>query len=128
MEKHSITTTTKILMVGTAIFFDVLQILVTLIPGIGPILAFFVNIFAQMTFWLWFHIKGVKYNSSKRLGAVVGGFLIELIPFLNVLPGITVQVLIILTTLEAEKVLGNIPGGEAIAGAVTKTPPTTASK
>ena len=59
---------------------------------------------------------------------VVGGFLIELIPFLNVLPGITVQVLIILTTLEAEKVLGNIPGGEAIAGAVTKTPPTTASK
>jgi hypothetical protein len=122
MEKHSITTTTKILMVGTAIFFDVVQLLVNFIPGIGQVLAVLVNIFAQMTFWLWFTMKGVKYNSGKRLGAFLGGFLLELIPILDALPGITIEVVAILGTLEAEKILGNVPGGNMVASVATKTP------
>ena len=78
-------------MVSTALFFDALQGGLSLIPFLGWIVASLVGGFAFMTFWFWFKTHGVKFTTAKRAGIMGGGFFIELIPILNMLPAWTLS-------------------------------------
>lgn len=62
---------TAVLMVCVAILYELteaaLDALNVLVPGLGLVLAFFVDIVALMHFWLWFKLRGVNLGSPKAL-------------------------------------------------------------
>ncbi len=102
------------LMIVTALFFDLLQVLLSYVY-----MDWLVGIFAGLTFFLWFMMKGVKLLKPKRLAALGGASLVEMIPipFVASLPAWTAAV--IYTALDAKitKTLSKIPGGQ-IAGSM----------
>ena len=111
-KKHKISVITGGLMIGVAIFYDLLQVGVNLLHGI-PILGniaallggFLVTIWAWLTFYLWFKLNGVGFLNPKRAFALNGGFLIELIPVVNALPAWTLAVSLLIATTRAEELL-----------------------
>lgn len=68
------------LLVITAILYDVLEIGIDWIPGLGQALAFFIDLFALMHFTLWFKLKGLKLGSPKKIARYWLPMLIELLP------------------------------------------------
>jgi hypothetical protein len=69
------------LMLGTAVFFDMAQWLLSFI-----VMGWLVNIFAIFTFFLWFALHGVNFfkrNPLKKLGWISVVALIKLIPVLG---------------------------------------------
>ena len=106
-------------MIVVAIFFDVLQFGVNFIIGPGQIGAPLMEIFAQLTFWLWFKLNGISYTSSKRLASVAGGMLVGVIPFVDMLPELTIEIIIILSTITIEDAVANkVPGGAKLVSGV----------
>ncbi len=84
MEQGKITLSDAKVMLGVAIFID----LISIIP-----FANFVTIFiGNATFWLWFRVKGVQYVNRKAVGSLGIGLIIELIPIVSALPALTFQV------------------------------------
>ncbi len=122
MDEPKIKESQKWLMLGVAIFFDIVIALINLIPAVGQALSFFAGIFAFMTFWLWFKMNGMKFSSPKKAGAMIGGSIIEIIPVLNALPAWTATILY-LTRIEKiiDKTIKQVPGGKTIESAVKKT-------
>jgi hypothetical protein len=78
---------TVALMIAVALFFDVLQALLTPI-----VIGYFVPVIAYPTMWLWFKMHGIDFISMKRAKTLGFGALIELIPGLDVLPAFTLTV------------------------------------
>ncbi|MBI2674020.1 MAG: hypothetical protein HYX23_01935 [Candidatus Zambryskibacteria bacterium] len=70
--------TTVWLMIGTALFFDALQILLDFI-----LMGWLVTILASMTFWLWFKFNGISFMKPKRLIGGIVTILIDVIPVLG---------------------------------------------
>ncbi len=105
---------TTFLLISTALFFDIFQFVINLIPVAGQIISILITGLAFMTFWLWFRIKGLKFNSPKRVLSMGLGTIIEAIPILNILPGWTISVLLIIGTTKIKKIAKIIPGGEKI--------------
>lgn len=103
---------TTFLLISTALFFDIFQFVINLIPVAGQIISTLITGLAFMTFWLWFRIKGLKFNSPKRVLSIGLGTIIEAIPILNILPGWTIAVLVIVGTTKIKKIAKIIPGGE----------------
>lgn len=102
--------TTATLMIGTALFFDVLMGLINFIPFLGQILSSMVGIFAGLTFWLWFRMSGIKFTFKKSatLGA---GFAISLIPVLNMLPALTFAVTRVVLDSKMKKAVASSGAG-----------------
>lgn len=90
------------LMIAVALLYDGIQALLQIIPLMGQILSTFVGFFAFGTFYLWFKFKGFKFATVKRAGALGGGFILELIPFINALPIWTLSVLLIIMDIKAK--------------------------
>jgi len=67
-------------LVIVAIFYDVLELGIDWIPGIGQILSFFIDLFAIMHFTLWFKLKGLKMGSPKKIARYWLPMLLELLP------------------------------------------------
>lgn len=90
-------------MLATALFFDSLQMFLNFIL-IGIILnPILVTPLASLTFYLWYKTRGVGLSdSAKRFAAYVGAFLLELIPILNFLPGLTFSTFVMITITRAE--------------------------
>ncbi len=107
---------TAMLMVGTAIFFDTLQMFLNFIL-IGFILnPVLVTPIASLTFYLWYKMRGVGLSdSAKRFAVYVAGFLLELIPILNTLPGLTLSTLIMVMIVRAEDKVENAKNKSKIA-------------
>src|SRR3989338_8456935 len=103
-------------MIAVALFFDAIQagvVWIYLIPFVGFILAWTistgVSIFAFLTFFLWFHLAGLKFN-SKIAATTVGAFFIELIPGLSALPAWTLSIVVTFIFFRTKKILGdNLP-------------------
>jgi hypothetical protein len=110
---------TSFLMLGTAILFDVFQFLVELIPVAGQILSILITIVAWATFYLWFKIKGIKFTKTKKF-AFVGGFIIEFIPIINMLPTWTLSIIIMVSKKKIAKVVSQVPGGAVASEALKK--------
>lgn len=114
--KKEISSTTKWLMLGVAIFFDVVSLL-SLIPVAGWILGFFVWLFAFMTFWTWFmmyDINIIGFKNPKKLVGTAIGSIIEMTP-LGFIPAWTFLMLY-LTRVEKiiNQVANQVPGGTQI--------------
>jgi hypothetical protein len=77
-KEKGLKTTTVWLMIGTALFFDTLQILLDFI-----LMGWLVTIFASMTFWLWFMVNGISFMRPKRLGGAIGIMFIDIFPVLG---------------------------------------------
>jgi hypothetical protein len=116
-EKHTITKSTKMQMVMFTLLFDLISLI--------PIVDLFTDPIWQMSMALWFHMNGINYNSTKRISSVVAGTVIGLIPGLNMLPELTLELFIIFSTIEMEKVAAVVPGGEQALSAASggKTAP-----
>ena len=64
-------------MIGTAILADGIQVFLTLIL-IGPFVNWLISIFAWLTFFFWFYLKGVNFtNNPKKIFTLAGGSLLE---------------------------------------------------
>ncbi len=75
-----------------ALLIDLLQIGLDLVLLGGIINPFIITPIAWLSFWTWFKIKGVKFSEPKNVTAVAIGAIIELIPYVDVLPGNTLAV------------------------------------
>jgi len=102
-KNKKISSATGMLMVSIALFFDSFQGLIEIIPVLGQIFSSLITIFAGLTFYLWFKINGVDFVNPKRAGYLGGGFLIELIPFLNILPAWTLTVILLVSNSNRKK-------------------------
>lgn len=80
------------LMLGTALFIDIIVFFINLIPFIGQLISICIGFVAYLGFFLWFTLKGIRLMTPKRIAAMGTGFLISLIPLLNMLPEITFSV------------------------------------
>ncbi|HEY4515786.1 MAG TPA: hypothetical protein VJH67_01210 [Candidatus Paceibacterota bacterium] len=107
-------TTTFVLMLSVAIFFDTLQAIFLLIPFLGWIFSSLISIFAWLTFYVWTSIKG--WGLSDTLKQIIVNWalpFIEIIPILNTLPTWTLKVVLSYSFLKAEDTLYNVSGGKA---------------
>jgi len=99
-EKEKIDNIDATLMIGTAILIDGTQTFLTLIL-IGPFVNWLISIFAWMTFFLWFMLKGVKFTKNpKKIFTLAGGSLLEAIPIIASFP---IWTLTISTTIFMER-------------------------
>ena len=121
MERREITKITMGLMVGVALFYDVIQAGLDLLPFVGWILSPLVSIPAFLTFYIWFKIYGRNFMTPKRALAMGAGVIIEMIPILNILPGWTIAVLFLIGIEKAEKIASIVPGGGVATGLIDKT-------
>lgn len=102
------------LMTLTAIFFDIVQAGLTLF-GIGLVASPFISVFAGCVFFVWFLMHGISLISPKRLAAMGGGLLTEIIPGVDILPVWTGAVWYTISTTKIAEVAEKIPGGKVIA-------------
>ncbi len=87
-------------MYGTALLFDAVQFIVSFLPILGQIISILINIFAQMTFALWFKIRGVSYFEARRGIRTLLGFVVEIIPIIGMLPALTLQIFLMYQTID----------------------------
>lgn len=114
MENEKISKITIGMMVAVALFFDGIQFgadLLNFIPFVGFILAWTitsgVSIFAWLTFFLWFKLKGVKFD-SKVVATTTGAFFIEMIPVLNALPAWTLSIVVVFLFFQSKEILDKV--------------------
>lgn len=101
LESHTIA-----LMIPTALFFDVLQFLLGFIY-----MGWVVGIFAGLTFWLWFRLKGIKigFGEPKRMLGFAGTSLVEMIP-VPLLAGLPAWTAFVTLICIKNKISGLVPG------------------
>jgi len=121
MEQKEISNTTLALMISVAIFFDVLQFIIGLVPIAGQYISVMVTIIALPTFYLWFKIYGRSFMSPKKVMALGCGTIIELIPILNILPGWTVAVIFLVGIERAEKAAIKILGKGSVGASIIQS-------
>lgn len=111
MEKENeIKETTAFLMIFTALFFDALQAVIGWIPIFGNLLAMGISLFAFMTFFLWFYVYGISMTTPKRLGGMIGGGIIEMIPYIDLIPAWTFVVIYLIGTTKIKEIVEKHPG------------------
>ena len=76
-QKPSLKNTTIVLMISTALFFDILQWLLEFL-----FMGWLITIFAHLTFFVWLKTKGVSYINFKasRIVTLLVGTILDLIP------------------------------------------------
>ena len=82
------------LMLGTAIFFDLIQFGLTFIPFIGWIISFYISFMAFLTFWLWFNLKnvGIFDKGLKKIILWLVGPLLD--ASFSFVPGLTIMIIL----------------------------------
>ncbi len=115
-KEKPIPSTTKWLMRGTAIFFDIISII--------PVVNWIVDVVAYLTFGVWFMMHGrniFSFGKPRRLfGTIITG-IVEAIPGVSAIP--TWSILIWWLTSGEEmvgKVASQIPGGAEIVSKLIK--------
>ncbi len=108
--------TSVFLMVGTALIYDGMGLLLNL-TVVGSIITPVINVLAFCTFYLWFKLKGVKFNKLSNVSVMGGTSIIEFVPFLNALPVWTGAVL---WFVYKDKILKKIPGSKTTSSFVSR--------
>lgn len=87
-------------MVFIAVILDIIQFFISLIPLIGFIVAPCIGLIALVFFGIWFGLLGVNYFGGRKahlkIIAALGASASELIPLFDMLPAITLGVLVII--------------------------------
>ena len=132
-KKHKISVITGGLMIGVAIFYDLLQVGVNLLHGIpifGNITALFggflITIWAWLTFYLWFKLLGVSFLNPKRFGIMSICGIADTV--VSALPAWVAAVALIIATTRAEELAEKVLEKTGAAGAVAMKAVKTASK
>lgn len=86
------------LMITVAVVFD----LISLIPVVNIISA----VAATLIFGLWFLLLGIGFANPKRIATWATGLLVEAIPFLSILPGLTIAVAVTIFMIKLEDKTG----------------------
>jgi hypothetical protein len=107
--KKPLSNSTVFLMIFTALFFDTLQLLIGWVPVVGNIFADILSVFIFMTFFLWFMMNGISMITPKRLASMLGGGLIEMIPYVDLLPVWTGVVIYLIGTTKLKEVAAKNP-------------------
>jgi hypothetical protein len=119
-KEASLETHTIAFMIGTALFFDLLQFLLSFI-----FMGWLVGLFAGLTFWWWFRQHGVSFKKGSVWGSFALTFLIEVIPILGDLPAWTLEVSYLALSHKAkeviEKEVTKVPGGKNLTSMAQKT-------
>ena len=120
-EEKGLNNTAIVLMVCTALLFDVLQWLLAFI-----LMDWLAGFFALLTFYVWFKMRGMSFMKPKRLLTFGGASLIEIIPWLSALPAWTAAIVVLALDSKIKKL---VPGantgksemvGAALAGRTNK--------
>src|SRR3989344_3847687 len=112
-KRNRVTKITIVLMVVVALFYDLVQFLLNLIPFAGWILAGLVGVWSWLTFYTWTSIKGWGMSDSIKKFIVS-----KVLPFigcvgvLNVGPEITAGVIFTILIVKGEDVIYNMSGGK----------------
>jgi|GEM_PF-2901203 len=124
-------------MLGVALFYDFMQIKVSLmhtLPFVGNVIAWLgttiIDLYALLTFFVWFKVHDVSFANPKRGLTMAGALIVELVPILNAVPAWTLAVIICFITVRGEEALGEVlqkvgaAAGAvgAVAGAASKVP------
>ncbi len=109
MNEPQIKYATAFLMIFTALCFDGIQALIGWVPVVGNILAGLFSIFIFLTFMFWFWTNGIMMITPKRLTSMIGGGLIELIPYVNILPAWTCVVIYLIGTTKVKELAQKHP-------------------
>ncbi len=96
-----------VLMIAVAVIYDLAQGALTLLWGIGLALGWIITLWADLTFWFWFTLRGVSFWNGKRFGIAGIANVIEWTP-LNFLPTCTAGVLLLWLNTRAEDVLAQV--------------------
>jgi len=105
--EQRINNVTAIFMIVVALLYDAAQAFLDFIL-IGLAVNWILDIWAWLTFFIWFKLKGVSFANPKRAVSLNGGFILELIPAVNVLPIWTAAVIILVITVKTEDKLASI--------------------
>lgn len=89
-------------MVIVALFFDAIQWLLAFI-----LMDWIVSIYAFLTFYIWFKIKGMSFMRPKRILTMGGSLIVELVPILSTLPTWTFAVVVLVADMKAKEVLSS---------------------
>lgn len=81
-----------------AIILDLLSLI--------PVVNILVSGLAVLIFGVWFYMLGVGFINPRRFAAAAMSFLVEIIPFISWLPGITVAVITTIIMVKSEDKLG----------------------
>lgn len=112
VKKRRISSIQAIFMLAVAGVFDLIQFLISFIPYVGWIISVFLSIFVWLTFYMWFKLNGISFlDKGSRLAITFFlGAIIEVIPIINILPGWTLSVVLMLLIIRAEDVIFNKTG------------------
>jgi hypothetical protein len=111
-KKQRISNSTMTVMVIIAFLFDLLEIALLLIWGIGLVLNRLVVFIKWWIFWFWFGAKDVPFakldskKSVQRLAIMAITVLIGIIPGLGALPEFTVGIIALCLLVKAEDKIG----------------------
>jgi hypothetical protein len=104
--KHRVGNVAMTLMLITSILFDGVQILLQFIPIIGQVISLLLGVFAAAFYAIWFMLLGVPYFKGKKAGvklaAAFSSVIVEIIPIVDALPGITFGVLAVILASRSE--------------------------
>ncbi|MDP2642028.1 MAG: hypothetical protein Q8P21_01925 [bacterium] len=100
-EQKGLNNTTIVLMIAVALFFDALQALLTIV-----FMGWLVGIFAGLTFYVWFKLRGLSFMKPKRFITFGTASVIEMFPFLplSALPAWTGAIVILALDSKIKKV------------------------
>lgn len=96
---------TWMILIGTTLFFDTLEAIISLIPVAGEIISMGISGIKYSTIWLVFKINGQEYSKNTMIGGAVIGF----IPIINILPDGTTAVLKLYFDSKTKETLTNVP-------------------
>ena len=105
-KKKGLKSHTIVFMIAVALFYDVLQWLLTLL-----FMGWLAGIFAGLTFYVWFKLHGINFMKPKRFIVFGGASLIEMFPILplSALPAWTAAVTYLALNSKLQEV---IPGAD----------------
>jgi hypothetical protein len=119
-EEEQIKGMTLVFMLVVAGFYDLIQFLISFIPILGQVISMLISVFAFLTFYLWFKTYGMNFMTPKRALTMGGGFLVELIPILDMLPAWTATVIILVGTTKVKELAAKSAIGGVALTAVDK--------
>jgi hypothetical protein len=122
MEEKSIPRNTKSLMIAFALGFDLLQMGLNLIPIVGTVMAWVLSVCAWGTMFIWFKQYGVSFTKIKNVKALGFGLLVELLPVVSALPGLTLSTLRIIAVHSGTSMLGKLNPFSKATEAAESTP------
>lgn len=111
------------IMIGVALLYDGAQALIEFIMvGFGFTVNWIITVWAWLTFYTWFKIYGVSFLNPRRGATLNVGFLIEIFPWLALIPSWTLAVLLLVLSVRAEDFIAQIaPAVAAVAKTLSKT-------